>query len=223
MPKPFLPGGNDNVNAEEIQKYGPNYEVGDQLASLSFDYKATWFDMPFSLYGDMGLEDTLGGTRNNSYNFGLYLPYLIENNSLRLENSRWQTEWYWSKLYSQGNTIDKQALGHWGAEQRYFQHYPSAESQSVNWVWQYSATQNIDTTFRRIETEMDSNGKIGSADAPYSIGFELETRYTQQLQDGYWGLELYTGKTVFDDNFLGLVLFMDGKNNHVINDSISRH
>jgi len=203
----FLPGGNDNVNAEETQKFGPNYEVGDQLASLSFDYKAAWFNQPFSFYGDVGLEDTLGGTRNNSYNFGLYLPYLSENNSLRLENSRWQTEWYWSKLYSQGNTIDKQALGHWGGEQRYFQHYPSAESQSINWVWQYSSSQNIDTTFRRIETEMDSNGKIGEASGPYSIGFELETRYTQQLKNGYWGIELYTGKTVFDDSFFRLGAF----------------
>ena len=203
----FLPGGNDNVNAEETQKFGPNYEVGDQLASLSFDYKAAWFNQPFSFYGDVGLEDTLGGTRNNSYNFGLYLPYLSENNSLRLENSRWQTEWYWSKLYSQGNTIDKQVLGHWGGEQRYFQHYPSAESQSINWVWQYSSSQNIDTTFRRIETEMDSNGKIGEASGPYSIGFELETRYTQQLKNGYWGIELYTGKTVFDDSFFRLGAF----------------
>ena len=203
----FLPGGNDNVNAEETQKFGPNYEVGDQLASLSFDYKAAWFNQPFSFYGDVGLEDTLGGTRNNSYNFGLYLPYLNENNSLRFENSRWQTEWYWSKLYSQGNTIDKQVLGHWGGEQRYFQHYPSAESQSINWVWQYSSSQNIDTTFRRIETEMDSNGKIGEASGPYSIGFELETRYTQQLKNGYWGIELYTGKTVFDDSFFRLGAF----------------
>ena len=203
----FLPGGNDNVNAEETQKFGPNYEVGDQLASLSFDYKAAWFNQPFSFYGDVGLEDTLGGTRNNSYNFGLYLPYLSENNSLRLENSRWQTEWYWSKLYSQGNTIDKQVLGHWGGEQRYFQHYPSAESQSINWVWQYSSSQNINTTFRRIETEMDSNGKIGEASGPYSIGFELETRYTHQLKNGYWGIELYTGKTVFDDSFFRLGAF----------------
>jgi hypothetical protein len=203
----FLPGGNDNVNAEETKKFGPNYEVGDQLASLSFDYKAAWFNQPFSFYGDVGLEDTLGGTRNNSYNFGLYLPYLNENNSLRFENSRWQTEWYWSKLYSQGNTIDKQVLGHWGGEQRYFQHYPSAESQSINWVWQYSSLQNINTTFRRIETEMDSNGKIGAAAAPYSIGFELETRYTQQLKNGYWGVELYTGKTVFDDSFFRLGAF----------------
>lgn len=203
----FLPGSNDNVNFEEVQKYGPNYEVGDQLASVSFDYRGGLLNQPFSFYGDVGLEDTLGGTRNNSYNFGLYLPYLSENHSLRIENSRWQTEWYWSKLYSQGNTIDKQSIGHWGAEQRYFQHYPSAESQSVNWFWQLSTTQNIDTTFRRIETEMDSNNKIGSAEAPYSIGFELETRYTQQLQEGYWGLGLYTGKTVFDNNFIKLGAF----------------
>ena len=203
----FLPGNNDNVNGEELSEFGPNYEVGDQLASVSFDYKATWFELPFSFYGDVGFEDTLGGSRNNSYNFGLYLPYLSEEHSLRLENSRWQTEWYWAKLYSQGNTIDKQALGHWGGEQRYFQHYPSAESQSVNWVWQYASTQNIDITFRRIETEMDSNNKIGAADRSYSIGFELETRYTQQLQSGYWGVELYTGKTVFDDNFFRVAAF----------------
>lgn len=203
----ILPGNNDNVNAEELDEFGPNYEVGDQLASVSFDYKTIWFDMPFNFYGDVGLEDTLGGTRNNSYNFGLFLPYFNEKHSLRIENNRWQTEWYWSKLYSQGNTIDKQSVGHWGSEQRYFQHYPSAESQSVNWFWQLSTTQNIDTTFRRIETEMDSNNKIGSADAPYSIGFELETRYTQQLNEGYWGLEFYTGKTVFDDNFIKLGAF----------------
>jgi len=203
----FLPGNNDNVNRDEIEEFGPNYEVGDQLAAINFDYRNTLFDNPFSFYGEVGLEDTLGGTRNNAYHFGLYLPFVTENQTLRLENSRWQTEWYWSKLYSQGNTIDKNAIGHWGGDQRYFQHYPSAESQSVNWSWDLSAAQNLETTFRRIETEMDSNGKIGAADAPYTIGFEVESRYTQQLESAYWGLELYTGKSVFDENFIRIGAF----------------
>ncbi|KDC49487.1 capsule assembly Wzi family protein [Pseudoalteromonas fuliginea] len=205
----FLPGGNDNVNAEEIQKYGPNYEVGDQLASLSFDYKAAWFDMPFSFYGDIGAEDTQGGRRNNAYNFGLYLPYLSENHSLRLENNRWQEGWYYNHLYSLGNSIDGQVLGHWAGNERGLNHQPAAESQSINWVWKYSATRSIDTTIRRIENGLDQirNNAGILPETPYTIGFELETRYTQQLQDGYWGLELYTGKTVFDDNFFRLSAF----------------
>lgn len=206
----FLPGNNDNVNGEELSEFGPNYEVGDQLASVSFDYKATWFELPFSFYGDIGFEDTLGGgKKNNAYNFGLYLPYLSENHSLRLENSRWQEGWYIAHLYSLGNTIDGQVLGNWAGNERGISHNPAAESQSVNWIWQYSSTQNIDTTFRRIENglEQGGNGAGRIPDEPYTIGFELETRYTQQLQSGYWGIELYTGKTVFDDDFFRIGAF----------------
>ena len=206
----FLPGNNDNVNGEELSEFGPNYEVGDQLASVSFDYKATWFELPFSFYGDIGFEDTLGGgKKNNAFNFGLYFPYLSENHSLRLENSRWQEGWYIAHLYSLGNTIDGQVLGHWAGNERGISHKPAAESQSVNWIWQYSSTQNIDTTFRRIENglEQGGNGAGRIPDEPYTIGFELETRYTQQLQSGYWGIELYTGKTVFDDDFFRIGAF----------------
>tara|TARA_Y100000780_G_scaffold19240_1_gene16357 strand:- start:724 stop:2178 length:1455 start_codon:yes stop_codon:yes gene_type:complete len=207
----FLPGNNDNVNGEEFEEFGPNYEVGDQLASVSFDYKATWFNVPFSFYGDIGFEDTLGGgKKNNAYNFGLFLPYLNEDHSLRFENSRWQEGWYIAHLYSLGNTISGQVLGHWAGNERGENHQPAAESQSINWVWQYSSTQNIDTTIRRIENGLESQDGNGSGRLPlssYTIGVELETRYTQQLQEGYWGLELYTGKTVFNDNFIKVGAF----------------
>ncbi|GAA81743.1 capsule assembly Wzi family protein [Pseudoalteromonas sp. BSi20495] len=183
--------------------------MGDQLASVIFDYKSVLFTVPFSFYGDIGAEDTQGGRRNNAYNFGLYLPYLNENHSLRLENNRWQEGWYYSHLYSLGNSIDGQVLGHWAGNERGLNHQPAAESQSINWVWKYSAARSIDTTIRRIENGLDQirNNAGILPEIPYTIGFELETRYTQQLQDGYWGLELYTGKTVFDDNFFRLSAF----------------
>lgn len=207
----FLPGNNDNVNSEETQKFGPNYEVGDQLASVSFDYKDDLFDIPFSFYGDVGFEDTLGGgKKNNAYNFGLYLPYLSENHSLRIENSRWQEGWYNAHLYSLDNTIDGKVFGHWAGNERGNNHKPAAESQSINWTWQYSGTQSINTTIRRIENgleNLDGNGAGSLPELPYTIGFELKTQYTQQLQDGYWGLELYTGKTVFNDNFIRVGVF----------------
>lgn len=206
----FLPGNNDNVNLEEVTKYGPDYEVGDQLASLSFNYNGAWIEHPFSFYGDVGFEDTFGGgKKNNAYNFGLYLPYLAENHSLRIENSRWQEGWYIAHLYSLGNTINSQVLGHWAGNERGENHQPAAESQSINWVWEYSSTQNIDTTIRRIENglERGDNGAGRLPDEPYTIGFELETRYTQQLKNGYWGIELYTGKTVFNDSFFRVGAF----------------
>jgi hypothetical protein len=206
----FLPGGNDNVNSEEFAEFGPNYEVGDQLASVSFDYKGNWFNTPFSIYGDIGFEDTFGGgKKNNAYNFGVYFPYIGEDHSVRFENSRWQEGWYIAHLYSLGNTVDGQVLGHWAGNERGSNHQPAAESQSLNWVWQYSATQNIDTTLRRIENglEVGDNGAGSLPEEPYTIGVELETRYTQQLQDAYWGLELYTGKTVFDDSFIKVGAF----------------
>lgn len=206
----FLPGNNDNVNGEELDEFGPNYEVGDQLASVSFDYKGHLFETPYSFYGDIGFEDTLGGgKKNNAYNFGLYLPYIAENHSLRIENSRWQEGWYIAHLYSLGNTINGQVLGHWGGNERGERHRPASESQSVNWVWQYSATEVIDTTFRRVENGLEQ-GDNGAGTLPvksYTVGFEVETAYTQQLKNGYWGLELYTGKSVFDDSFIRVGAF----------------
>jgi len=206
----FLPGNNDNVNGDEFSEFGPNFEVGDQLASVSFDYRGTLLNQRFTFYGDIGFEDTFGGgKKNNAYSFGIYLPYLTENHSVRLENSRWQEGWYYAHLYSLGNTIDNQAIGHWAGNERGSAHQPAAESQSINWIWQYSSNQTIDLTFRRIENgleEVSNHAGILPSES-YTIGSELEARYTKQSKTGYWGFELYTGKTVFDDNFVKVGAF----------------
>ena len=68
----------------DANELGENFELGDQLGSITFAYNNSIYALPYEFYGEVALEDTLGGSRNNAYSFGLYLPFIANNHSLRL-------------------------------------------------------------------------------------------------------------------------------------------
>ncbi|MFP3366781.1 capsule assembly Wzi family protein, partial [Pseudoalteromonas sp. SIMBA_148] len=85
----------------------------DQLGSITFAYSNSIYALPYELYGEVALEDTLGGGRNNAYSFGIYLPFIANNHSLRFEHSNWQVGWYSNHLYLDGNRNSGNVIGHW--------------------------------------------------------------------------------------------------------------
>jgi len=158
--------------------------------------------MPYELYGEVALEDTLGGSRNNAYSFGLYLPFIANNHSLRFEHSNWQFLWYANGIYLDGNRNSGNVIGHWGGDEHEYTDYTAAKSMSVNWHWQLSPIETLNTTVRSLENK----------NSGYKTGYELQTAYTRKLSKPImgaksWGAELYQGKDVYGETFARLGVF----------------
>jgi hypothetical protein len=198
----FTPGSKDNLTNDDKEELGDNYEFGDQIASVTFQYNSLAFGTSYSFYGDFAFEDTFGGgDRNNAYNFGLYIPLLTDDLALRLETSRWQNSWYSNHLYSQGNRINGNVFGHWFGDERVFDDYSSGESQSLMVNWQLDGATTLDATLRRLESQHERTNQ------DYGIGSELELKYSKYTGGITYGAELYLGKTVLGESFYRLGVF----------------
>ncbi|KDC50056.1 capsule assembly Wzi family protein [Pseudoalteromonas sp. S3431] len=196
----YQPGTKDNVGIGDSSD--ANFELGDQLGSITFAYNNSIYALPFELYGEVALEDTLGGGRNNSYSFGLYLPFITNNHSLRIEHSNWQDGWYFNGIYLDGNRNSGNVIGHWAGDEHDYNDYTPAKSMSVNWHWQLSKIESLNTTIRMLKNKNEA----------YKTSYELQTAYTRKLSKPImgaksWGAELYQGKDVYGETFARLGLF----------------
>lgn len=192
----FTPGNKDNVSREDADRLGEDFELGDQLGSITFEYNNSLFNLPYEFYGEIALEDTLGGTRNNAYTFGLYLPFIANNHSLRFEHGVWQKSWYGHRLYLNGNRNSGNVIGHWAGDEHNYTDYTPAKSMSINWVWQLNAKESLNSTIRALKNKRDG----------YETSYELQTAYIRKLNKPIWGTksvgaELYLGKDVYGEAF----------------------
>jgi hypothetical protein len=191
----FNPAGIDNVG--DYQGDDPNFEFGNQLASVTSKVNFNW-GMPISVYAEIGAEDTEGEKNyklgNESFSFGLFLPMFTDKMSLRYEFNRWSTAWYVHHLYEQGYTNEGQVIGHWAGGERELSMDTPAQVHAVNLAWQLSSKQILDTTIRHIKNENES-------DFLYKAGVELNMRYSHATQHGFLGFELYLGRDVFNHDF----------------------
>ncbi|WP_165721171.1 MULTISPECIES: capsule assembly Wzi family protein [unclassified Pseudoalteromonas] len=198
----FTPGEKDNVGGKDANEIGGNYELGDQLGSITFAYNNSIYALPYKLYGEVALEDTLGGSRNNAYSFGLYLPFIANDHSLRFEHNNLQKSWYANRIYLDGNRNSGNVIGHWLGDEHDYTDYTPAKSMSINWHWQLSKIESLNTTIRTLE-----NKRSG-----YKTSYELQTTYTRKLSKPImgaesWGAELYQGKDVYGETFARLGVF----------------
>ncbi|GAB3038921.1 capsule assembly Wzi family protein [Bowmanella dokdonensis] len=195
----FDPAGKDNISKID----DPNYEFGNQQASVTSKFNFN-LGMPVSLYLEYGGEDTLGKKNyklgNQTYSFGVYLPLLTDNLSLRYEASDWATAWYVHHLYQQGYTNGGQVMGHWGGNARVFNDGVPATTHSLALDWQLAPNQLLHGQLRVIQNE-------NSARADYQTGYELQLRYSYATSQGFWGAELNLGEDVFGNRFSRLAGF----------------
>ncbi|MCC2617514.1 capsule assembly Wzi family protein [Aestuariibacter halophilus] len=191
----FNPAGKDNVG--DYTGDDPNFEFGNQQASVTARYHYDG-DFPFVLYGEIGGEDTEGEKNyklgNETLSAGLYLPVLTDNIGLRYEFTRWSTAWYVHHLYQQGYTNEGRVMGHWGGSERQFGDDVKAHVHAMNVNWQMSSTQLLDITLRHIQNQSE-------ATYTYDNGIELEATFSQATPQGFWGVTLYTGRSVFGGSF----------------------
>ena len=193
----FDPVGKDN-NKSSDDFDDPNFEFGDQLASLTVKYNFDLFSQVGSFYGEYAGEDTAGHKNyklgNTSFSFGLFLPHLTEKSSLRLEHSVWQNAWYENHIYSDGNRNDGHVIGHWGGDERLDSSDAGSKSYHVNWIYNLSPTDVLDTKLRFIDNKpRDYND--------YVLGYELDVRYSRFIDNAFWGLEFKAGRDVFDEDY----------------------
>jgi hypothetical protein len=193
----FTPGSKDNVGEDDTDDV--NFELGDQLGSIALEYADTLNHIPYELYAEIALEDTLGGDRNNAYSFGLFLPYLNKNHSLRIEHNNWQELWYANGIYQDGNRNQGNVFGHWAGDEHIYDDYVAAKSLSLNWSWNLDRKAFLETTFRGLKNKGDS----------YKTGYELQMSYMQKFNKSIFGakeigIDFYTGRDVYGDSFIKL-------------------
>jgi hypothetical protein len=106
------PVSKDNNNVQ----CGTDCETGNQQASVNIKYNGTLFDKNLSVYGIYGGEDTVGtnySMGNAVQGFGLYLPFLRENTSLRYEFLDISYGWYVHHIYKNGYKNGDNVMGNW--------------------------------------------------------------------------------------------------------------
>jgi hypothetical protein len=197
----FDPAGKDNVGTVTDD---PNYEFGNQQASFTSKVNVQLWDINWSFYGEIGGEDTEGEKNyklgNETLSFGIFLPDLTNKLSLRLEYNRWDTAWYVHHLYRQGYTNQGNVMGHWGGDERFFNHDTPAKVVSASMEYLFSSQSLLSATLRTINNEEHLADK-------YVQGFELELDYSYATDSGFWGVSLYAGRDTQDNNFSRLALF----------------
>ncbi|WP_199610375.1 capsule assembly Wzi family protein [Flocculibacter collagenilyticus] len=200
----FDPVNKDNAQSGTDDFDDPNYEFGDQMASITAKYNFSIFDFPVSIYGEYGGEDSAHHKNyrlgNLTQSVGIFLPDVGDDHSLRFEVNDWHDQWYVHHLYSEGNSVDGHVIGHWGGDERVFGKADGATVYQLDWNWRYSSEKTLATQFKRITNDTQFV-------ADYVPGYEIKTRYSQFINNSFWGAELYMGRTVFDKNFVRISAF----------------
>lgn len=197
----FNPAGKDNIG--DYKGTDPNYEFGNQQASVTARYRVGGA-VPFTLYGEIGGEDTEGEKNyklgNETVSGGVFVPYLTDDLSLRFEFTRWSTAWYVHHLYLQGYTNEGRVMGHWGGSERLFNDDVKAHVYALNMNWRWSSSQLVDVTLRHIQNQSDTR-------FDYDDGLEVEASYSHATSNGFWGINLYAGQSVFGGSFTRITGF----------------
>lgn len=199
----FDPAGKDNVGDSDEAQNDPNYEFGNQQASVTSKFNF-YFLTPISLYFEYAGEDTVSESNyklgNVAKSVGIHLPVLTPNLSVNYEYSDWSDAWYVHHLYHEGYTNDGQVIGHWGAGERLLKHDTPATAHmfSINY-WLFD-NQNIDITLRMVEND-------DLSDYAYEKGYSADIRYSYITDAGIWGGRAYVGQDTFGDDFYRVSLF----------------
>ncbi|QJR80621.1 hypothetical protein CA267_007430 [Alteromonas pelagimontana] len=195
------PAGKDNVG--DIETNDPNYEFGNQQASVTTVFNLDW-GTPFQLYGELGGEDTVGESNyslgNQSLSFGIYLPALTDSVSLRLEHNQWATKWYVHHLYPAGYTNAGVIMGQWAAEQRLEGTSPKASVDTLGIDWQIDPIRRIETVVSLIQADAEA------AVENYETGYQIQLDYTQITPYGEIGVGVLFGKSTLGENQSALQL-----------------
>lgn len=192
----FDPAGKDNIDGTNSDD--PNYEFGNQQASITSKVNVSIAGAPVSIYAEYGGEDTTNRSNfslgNTTLSLGVYAPQVTDEVALRYEYSDWSSRWYVHHLYRQGYTNSGRVLGHWGADNRLFNDDTPADVHSLNLNWGVTENQLLDVTIRTLQNK--NNTRFN-----YRRAYEIEADYSYATQAGFYGMSVYAGRDVFGDKF----------------------
>lgn len=192
----FNPAGKDNVDGADGND--PNFEFGNQQASITSKVNFQVAGTPLSVYAEYGGEDTTSQSNfslgNATVSLGIFAPQITDDIALRYEYTDWSSRWYVHHLYQEGYTNLGRVLGHWGADNRVFNDDTPADVHSMNLNWSVAENQLLDVTLRAIRNKSQLRFN-------YQNAYEVEAEYSYATPKGFYGVGVYAGKDVFGDNF----------------------
>ncbi|GGW78439.1 capsule assembly Wzi family protein [Alteromonas halophila] len=196
----FNPAGKDNI---EDRSGDPNYEFGNQQASVTARYHANW-GMPLEFYGEYGGEDTEGEKNyklgNITAGLGVFAPYVTDNLALRFEYNHWSHLWYVHHIYRDGYVNDGVIMGHWAAELRGDERRaPGGAVHTLSAHWEISSSRFVDTRVSVIRNDENTQ-------RDYETGYQLKTTYSEVIGDGILGVTLFLQRDTFGDSQSRLAL-----------------
>ncbi|WP_240701841.1 capsule assembly Wzi family protein [Pseudoalteromonas rubra] len=197
----FDPAGNDNRGVTGSM----DNELGDQWATITSTFTTRWLT-PVQWYLEYGGEDTKNHKNyqfgNTVAGFGVFLPSLTPDITLRYEYTNIHSLWYVNEIYEKaGNTIDGFVVGHAAANQRTFGDAAPSDVQTL----EVSYRENMDSLWRVKVSVIDNasnyfneQGQRGDA---YERASELSVSNTRRLYDKQVETALTYGKDVFGESY----------------------
>ncbi|TMN74510.1 hypothetical protein CWB85_01180 [Pseudoalteromonas sp. S1727] len=205
----FDPAGNDNGELAG----GPDNELGDQFASITNVINFNW-GMPIELYFEYGGEDTKEHKNyqfgNIVYSYGVFLPQITNDLSLRYEYTNMHAQWYRNYIYpTYGNTKDGYVIGHYLADQRYLYDAVPSISHSLEATYAALADSFWRVKFTLIDNESGYVDEFGIVSNDYEQAIELQISNNRKWQEYNIETTLTYGEDVFGDNYtwLSVALF----------------
>lgn len=197
------PVNKDNSGGSEFDSSDPNYEFGNQQASITFKMNAEIKETPLSLYYLYGGEDTASHDNtqlgNQIAGFGIYLPFLTKNSSLCYEFIERQSAWYIHHIYQNGYTNDGSVMGSWVGDTLNDGDRTGGNFHYLNLNHKLSEKSEIDIKTRVIEHENYSA-------FDYERGLEASVEYAKEYEKFNYKAQIYGGNTTFGEDFLYLGL-----------------
>ncbi|MBB1367063.1 hypothetical protein H5154_11810 [Pseudoalteromonas sp. SR44-5] len=205
----FDPAGNDNGAIAG----GPDNELGDQFASITSVVNFNW-GMPAELYFEYGGEDTKEHKNyqfgNIVYNYGVFLPQLTSDISLRYEYTNMHSQWYRNYIYpTYGNTKDGFVIGHYAADQRYLHDAVPSRIHSLEATYAAISDSFWRAKFTLLDNESGHVDEFGVVSEQYEQGIELQISNNRKWHEYNIETTLTYGEDVFGDNYtwLSVALF----------------
>lgn len=171
----FSPTIKDNVGIGSCTGASPNCEFGNQQMSVESVLKLDLAQMPVEWITTLAAEDTERGDwsvlGNTLMSFALHLPYLTQQQSLKMQWSEWETAWYTHHIYPQGYTSDGVVLGsYWGQMQG---PYRGNAGQELAVAWQIFGLRDLwQLEARHVQTSVMLGGKLTAKSATsWQLGY----------------------------------------------------
>jgi desulfoferrodoxin (superoxide reductase-like protein) len=198
------PAGNDNNGVTGTR----DTELGDQWVTFTSTLRSN-IVMPIEWYFEYGGEDTKGHKNyqfgNTAANFGVYLPQLTKESTLRYEYSNMHSLWYVNEIYPlYGNSVDGAVMGSFIGDQRQFDDAAPSQAHIIEATYSENLHSLWRAKYTRIANESNYLNELGQLGQSYEVGQELQISNSRKISQRQVETTLTVGKDVFGESYTWL-------------------